>query len=287
MKVTDGMGAPTCGSVFAVGGREAREGTLVVLERFVALCGGPAARLVLILTASDEPEERIGRYDHAFRTLGVTDLSFFHPTTGTEAAGSDLLAALERADGVFFCGGSQLKLVSTLGGTLFEARLRTRHAQGLHIGGSSAGASAMSAVMITGGKSGSTARRGSVAMTPGFGFLSKIIVDQHFTERDRFGRLFAAVLCNPSMLGLGLDEDTAFAFDADHRLRVHGNGTLTIVDASSLEANGISAVPATAPAAFAGMRVHALTDGWTYDVAQRRVGQPPIVNRPPDSAGDR
>ena len=184
------------------------------------------------------------------------------------------MAAVDRADGVFFTGGNQLKLVYTIAGTPLESRLRERHRSGLHLGGTSAGASAMSAVMIARGTGRSAARLSSVRMSPGLGFLPQVIVDQHFRERDRFGRLLAAVLCNPSMLGLGLDEDTAFALDATDRLSVCGSGTLTIVDGSRLEATNIDNVPENAPAAFAGMRMHVLSDGWSYDLIQRRVYKP-------------
>jgi cyanophycinase len=101
------------------------------------------------------------------------------------------------------------------------------------------------------------------------------IIDQHFRERDRFGRLLAAVLCNPSMLGFGLDENTAFELDASDRLRVMGSGTLTIVDASDLEATNVDEVPDEAPAAFAGMRLHVLSQGWSFELADRRVERPP------------
>jgi cyanophycinase len=111
-------------------------------------------------------------------------------------------------------------------------------------------------------------------MSPGLGILPRIIVDQHFRERDRFGRLLAAVLCNPSMLGFGLDEDTAFVLDAADRVGVVGSRTLTIVDGSELEESNIDQVPDDEPAAFAGMRLHILSEGWSFDLSERRVEAP-------------
>lgn len=271
------------GAIFAIGGREERLGRLEVLSRFVACCGGPAARLLVLSTASRDPQQRIDEYELAFRSLGVADISCLHQEQREDASEPGLLAAVDRADGVFFTGGNQLKLVYTIAGTPLESRLRERHRSGLHLGGTSAGASAMSAVMIARGTGRSAARLSSVRMSPGLGFLPQVIVDQHFRERDRFGRLLAAVLCNPSMLGLGLDEDTAFALDATDRLSVCGSGTLTIVDGSRLEATNIDNVPENAPAAFAGMRMHVLSDGWSYDLIQRRVYKPvtPAVSSEP------
>ena len=172
---------------------------------------------------------------------------------------------------MFFTGGNQLKLVSTLAGTPLEALLRERHRCGLHLGGTSAGASALSSVMIARGRGGSAARLSSVRLSAGLGFLPGVIVDQHFRERDRFGRLFAAVVCNPSLLGFGLDEDTALVIDPSDRVSVLGDGTLTIVDGTYLEATDVDEMPDEEPVAFAGMRVHVLRQGWFYDLKKRSV----------------
>jgi cyanophycinase len=141
----------------------------------------------------------------------------------------------------------------------------------MHLGGTSAGAAALSTVMIARGAGQTAACLASVRMSPGLGFLRDIIVDQHFRERDRFGRLLAAVLCNPSMLGFGLDENTACVLDTTDSVSVCGSGTLTIFDAAGLEATNIDEIPDAAPAAFAGVHMHALTTGWTYDLKRRRV----------------
>lgn len=264
------------GSLFAIGGRETKQGEdLAVLGRFVSLCGSSAARIVVLSAASPDPRKRVIEYGAAFRSLGVSDLSFFYTSRRGEAADPAVLAAIDRADGVFLTGGNQLKLVTTLGGTALEARLRSRHLEGLHLGGTSAGASAMSAVMIARGNGRSAARLSSVRLSSGFGILPGVIVDQHFRERDRFGRLLAAVLCNPSMLGFGLDEDTAFVLDPNDQVSVLGSGTLTIVDGSELEQSNVDVVPEDSPAAFAGMRMHVLSAGWTFSLVDKRVGAPP------------
>ncbi len=259
----------TRGLIYAIGGRESAE----VLEPFVSHCGGPASRLIVLSTASDEPERKADQYRSSFRSLGVDNVSFLHPSSRADANASDLMDEVDRADAIFFTGGNQLKLVSTLGGTLLEAKLHQRHHAGLHLGGTSAGAAAMSAVMIARGRGRSMARLSSLRMSAGFGFLRNIIVDQHFRERDRYGRLLAAVLCNPSMLGFGLDENTAFAVDTDNQVTVYGKGALTIVDGLGLEATDVDEVPNDMPAGFTGMRMHSLTAGWTYDLNDRRGRQ--------------
>jgi cyanophycinase len=274
--------AATCGRIVAIGGAEIRSGDLDVLGHFVACCGGHGARVAVLTTASREPAERNRDYAAAFRALGVEEVAFFHQEHREEASDPALLAAVDAADGVFFTGGSQLKLVSTIAGTPLEARLRARYFAGMTLGGTSAGASALSTVMIARGEGRVAARLAAVRMSPGLGFVPQAIIDQHFRERDRLGRLIAAVLCNPGMLGLGLDEGAAFVLDPVGCLSVVGRGTLTVVDGSALEATNVAAVPDQAPAAYAGVRLHALCAGWSYDLATRRVDtRVPAIALPP------
>jgi cyanophycinase len=265
----------TSGSIFAIGGREDRVGAKDLLHRFVEICGAHEARIVVLSTASREPIERLAEYRAAFEAIGVAEVACFHQEERAEANDPKLLAAIDAADGIFMTGGNQLKLVTTLAGSDLEKRLRERHVSGLHLAGTSAGASALSAVMIARGKARSAARLSSLRMSPGLAILPGIIVDQHFRERDRIGRLIAAILCNPGMLGFGLDEDTAFELDAQNQVRVMGKGTLTIVDASRLAATDIGRIPEDSPAAFAGLQLHALSAGWTFDTVTRQVGPPP------------
>lgn len=270
------------GAIFAIGGREVRDANLDVLAHFVARCGGPGARIVVLSAAVRDPAALTAEYDAAFRALGAGEVTAFHQERRAEASDPAVLAAVDAADGVFFTGGHQLQLVSTLGGTPLAARLHARHQEGLHLAGTSAGASAMSTVMIARGAGRTTARLSAVRLAAGLGFLPEVIVDQHFRERDRFGRLFAAVLCNPAMLGFGLDENTAFVLDPGGVVSVCGSGTLTIVDGAGLEATNIAAIPDDAPAAFAGLRLHALGAGWTYDLSSRRVDWRIAAIAPPE-----
>lgn len=265
---------PRRGSLFAIGGREDRLGEMAVLERFAELCGGEAARLVVVSSASLDPEKKVAEYDRAFRSLGVEETIFLHPSNRAEADAPEHREAIERASGVFFVGGNQLKLVSELGGTRLIKHITQRFADGLHVGGTSAGASALGTVMIARGKARSAARLSTPRMSAGFGLCPGLILDQHFRERDRFGRLLAAVLCNPASLGVGLDEDTALLLEPGNRLEVFGRGSVTIVDGRRLEANEIAIAPEEAPAAFAGMRLHVLTEGWRYDPIDDRVTPP-------------
>jgi cyanophycinase len=262
------------GSLFVVGGAEDKHRGRLILNRFVETAGGTDARVIVVSTASTEPEQRLAEYEKAFRELGVRDLHLCFQQQRADAQDPELIAVLRRATGVYFTGGDQLRLTTTLGGTAIARTLHEAYRGGLHIGGTSAGASALSTVMIARGRGRSAPRLSSIRLSPGLGILRRVIVDQHFQERDRIGRLMAAVLRNPYMLGFGIDEDTAFIVDADSRVEVIGKGTLTIVDGDELLGSSIADAKEHEPLAFAGMKVHVLGPGWTFDIPTRRVGVP-------------
>jgi cyanophycinase len=262
------------GSLFLVGGKDGRNEDRILLDRFVELCGGSSARVLVITTATSEPERHNEEYTEAFSRSGARKASIFHPTQRADADRPALLSALDHATGVYFTGGGQSKLVTAISGSKFYLRLRERHREGLLVGGTSAGAAAMSAVMIVGGSGKRALRTASVELSTGFGLLPDVIIDQHFRQRRRMGRLFAAVARNPAMLGLGLDEATAAEIDAQ-RVTVLGAGTMTVVDGSELvEASLADAERRDTPLSFTGLRLHRLGQGWRYDLTTREVKAP-------------
>ena len=263
-----------CGALFVVGGAEDRSGARLILRHFAKAAGGTDARILVIATASTMPEEVMDVYRDAFGDLGIDHLDLAAPATRAEMDEAPLLAWLDEATGVYFTGGDQLRLVSILGGTEFADRLRQRYATGLALGGTSAGASAMSAVMIGRGRGKRTPRLSSVRLAPGLGVLPTVIVDQHFRERLRLGRLVTAVIQNPGLLGFGIDEDTAFTVDRDGDVSVLGKGTLTIVDGRHIEGSNVAEVRDHEPLAFAGIRLHTLAPGWGYNINSRAVRLP-------------
>ena len=264
----------TRGTLFLVGGKDGRNDDRVLIDRFVRICGGASARMLVITSASDDPRRHLREYTKALREAGARDVSIFHTPERAAADDPDLLSSLDRADGVYFSGGGQRRLVGAMGGTRFDERLRQRHREGLHVGGTSAGASAMSSVMIAGDGT-KPNHQFSVELSTGFGLLPEVIVDQHFQQRERCSRLIAAILRNPAMLGFGLDEGTAVAIDSRGRAEVLGKGALTIVDGAQLLGSRLNASnELDLPLAFTGMRLHVLTEGWSYDLAKRAAKSP-------------
>lgn len=272
------------GTLFVVGGAEDKERGKLILRRFLDAAGADDARILIVATASARPEKLLAAYESAFRELGASDIQVCYQEQRADAQDLALIAKLRRATGVYFTGGDQLKLVTTLGGTGFASALHDCYRSGLHIGGTSAGASAMSTVMIARGRGRSAPRLASVRLSPGLGILRRVIVDQHFQERDRIGRLMAAVLRNPYMLGFGIDEDTAFIVSPDGRVEVLGRGTLTIVDGAELIGSSIADMKENEPIAFAGMKVHVLGTGWEFQIGSRAITVP--HHHTPASASD-
>lgn len=260
-----------CGALFVVGGAEDRKGSKLILRQFAERAGGPEARILVVGTASSAPDVILAEYKSAFDELGVGHLDLTAPRTRAEVDDPKLVETLDRATGVYFTGGDQLRLVSTLGGTEFARRLRWRFTEGLHLGGSSAGASAMSSVMIGRGRGKRTPRLSSVRLAPGLGILPRVIVDQHFRERDRLGRLLTALSYNPSLIGLGLDEDTAAFFGPDGIFEVVGSGAVTVVDPSRLEHSSMDTARAGKPVTLIGVYLHVLAGGARYNTVTREA----------------
>jgi cyanophycinase len=266
------------GPLLLIGGAERRgAGGPAILRRFVELAGGPGARLAVVATASAEPGVLEDEYTAAFTGLGAGEVQGLRVDTRTRANDPQVAATLADATGVFFTGGDQLRITTVIGGTLADSTLQSMLAEGaVVLGGTSAGAAAMSATMIVGGDAPGVAAA-SVRTGPGLEFLPGVLIDMHFAERGRLNRLLSAVALYPHELGLGIDEDTAILVD-DDSFEVLGTGAVTVVDAGG--ATDIR-VPADGPIALSGAAIHVLPAGHVFELTGRR---PSPANGP---AGER
>jgi cyanophycinase len=181
---------------------------------------------------------------------------------------------LDRATGVFLTGGNQLRLSTILGGTLVAQGIRRLNAAGRPVAGTSAGASIMSEHMVAGGDSNVSPTEGSVSLAPGLGLTNAVIIDQHFTERNRLGRLLAASSYNPYLIGLGIDEDTAAFIGPDDVLEVVGSGTVTIVDAGDLTYSSMWLAGRGDALSLLGLKLDVMGEGCRYDLASRHAFPP-------------
>lgn len=262
--------------MIVIGGAEDKVRDRLILGRFVALAGGPDAAIVVISSASSLGAEAGERYRRVFGELGVQSVRPIHAVSRAQANDEASIHALRDATGIFLTGGNQLRLASTIGGTrLAEATLeRFRH--GAVVAGTSAGASAMSTHMIAFGASGATPKQRMAQLAAGLGVLPGVIVDQHFQQRNRLGRLLSLIAQNPSLLGLGIDEDTAGVVGPDHVLEVIGRGSVTIVDGAASETDAWD-IHGHRPIMISNVVLHSLPAGYRFDLRRRhRIATPAL-----------
>jgi cyanophycinase len=264
------------GSVIIIGGAEDKVRDRVILSRFVTLAGGADATIAVISTASSLGPEAGERYKAVFGELGVKRIRPIHAITRAQASDEATIRPIDDATGIFLTGGNQLRLSSTIGGTPLARTILDRFRHGAVVAGTSAGASAMSSHMIAFGASGATPKQRMAQIAAGLGVLPGVIVDQHFQQRNRLGRLLSLIAQNPSLLGLGVDEDTAGVVGPDHVMEVVGRGSITIVDGSGSETDAWE-VGGHRPIMISNVVLHSLPAGYRFDLESRtRVELPAL-----------
>jgi cyanophycinase len=263
------QGGPV-GPVMVIGGAEDKLGERVILSRFVQLAGGDKAQICVISTASSLGEAATDLYRHIFTRLGAAGVTGLRPETREEANDPGTVDALKKASGIFMTGGNQLRLSSVIGGTKLGGAILEAHGRGVVVAGTSAGASAVATHMMAFGSSGATPKNRMAHVSVGLGLLVNVVVDQHFEQRTRLGRLLAVVAQSPSLIGLGLDEDTAAIVDANDILEVIGRGAVTIIDGSDVITDAFQAT-GHKPMMVSNARLHSLPSGYRFDLRARRV----------------
>ena len=263
----------TRGYVIPIGGAEERTGSPKVLRRFVRLCGGRKARIVIIPTASNLPDTG-DKYIRIFNKIGVSDAVSLPINERAETERQDYLDHLEQATGIFITGGNQLRLSTILGGTEIAKKIRRLNACGVHVAGTSAGAAIMPEHMIAGGATGTVPSGDGVNLAPGLGLTNALLIDQHFSQRDRLGRLLTAISYNPFMIGIGLDEDTAIFIDPEHSFEVVGSGAVTIIDPVHLSYSSMSKASKNEALSMLDLKLHILSKGCTFDIEERKPYPP-------------
>lgn len=261
------------GFIVPIGGAEDKEGASSILRRFLDVSGGEGSRIVIIPTAS-QLEDTGRRYEKLFRKLGADEAKALPLASRDDATKREWLEYIEAANGIFVTGGNQLRLSTILGGTPVAQAIRRANARGVAVGGTSAGAAILSEHMIAYGTEGHAPRAGEVTLVPGFGLTNRIMIDQHFRQRDRLGRLLCALAYNPFAVGIGLDEDTAAFIDHERKITVVGTGAITIIDASELTHSSIAEAKEGHAVCMTNIRLHVLTEGGTFDLETRRATPP-------------
>lgn len=255
------------GILVIIGGHEDHDGDREILKEVARHV--PDAKLVLATVASHEPEGYLEKYRNSFSDLGVTEVSELYVDERQQATMEEKLKDLREANAVFFSGGDQLRITSLIGDTPIYELVHDIFDRGGVIAGTSAGASAMSETMLVRGSNQSSFRIGDLSMAPGLGLLPNVIIDQHFAERGRIGRLIGAVSQNPRVLGIGIDEDTAIVVQGS-QFRVIGSGAVYLVDAGAVSHSNIAEASADEALSIYDLTLHVLSSGDGFDLETRR-----------------
>lgn len=260
----------TPGPLVLIGGKEDKEGERGLLREFVRRAGGPRARILVVTYPSRDPTWVERSYRDSFGRIGVAEVRALHLADRRTADDPASVAALRSADGVYFTGGSQWTIVSLLKGSRFGDELHTRWREGLTVGGTSAGATMMPETMLSLGTSADCPRAADAELEPGLGFVRGVLVDSHFSQRGRLGRLLSALSEKPGHVGLGIDEDTGLVLKGD-AFEVIGQGAVTVLDGRSLRPPGRPSRKAGEPIAVEGVTLHVLPSGYRYDLKTHTV----------------
>lgn len=263
----------TSGQLVIIGGAEDKEGDCVILREFVRRAGGTKAYIVIMTAATELPREVGENYIKVFERLGAEDVRIIDTESREDAKSSTALEAINKATGVFFTGGDQARITGILKDTEIDTAIRKRFSEGLVIGGTSAGAAVMPDVMIVEGDSETNPRMEIVELGPGMGFLPGVVIDQHFSQRGRLGRLISALAQQPAVLGFGIDENTAMIV-ANDTFEVIGEGVITVVDDSMITHTNVDEILKDEALAVCGAKLHILPQGYKFDLKNRK----PIVN---------
>jgi cyanophycinase len=257
------------GKLLIIGGAEDKEGDCKILREFLRCAGGTKAHIVIMTAATSLPGEVGDNYIRVFERLGAEDVRVLDTQTPEDANNPEYLEAIEQASGIFFTGGDQARIISCLKDTKLDAAMHKRYSEGIIIGGTSAGAAMMPDMMIIEGDSETNPRVDVVAMGPGMGFLPDVVIDQHFAQRGRLGRLVTALLLQPAVLGFGIDENTAILVSGDE-LEVIGENAVTVIDESEKLHDNIDGRLKDEGLAICGAKLHILPHGYRFNLKTRQ-----------------
>lgn len=254
------------GNLIIIGGAEDKNGKKEILKKVCESIDKEKDQLLIATIATEYPEEVAKKYTEVFSSLGVKNIEILDINNRSEAFEDNNIELVSRAKAIFFTGGDQLRITSLLGGTPVYRRILDAYNNGTHIVGTSAGASVMSNTMIVEGKDEDDPRKCTLKMSPGLGLVDNIIIDQHFVQRGRIGRLLTGVAQNPQVLGIGIDENTAIILRKDGIIKVLGSGAVYFIDGSEISYSNISEQNSDEVLSIFNVRIHVLKDGDRYNL---------------------
>lgn len=258
------------GHLIIIGGAEDKSSGSEILKQAPRMME-PDDLLTIITTATEYPVEVGREYRDVFSSLGARHIEILNIESREDANSRSICDTIYDSKGVFFTGGDQLRITSILGGTAANEELKKLFLEGGFIMGTSAGASAMSSTMIVQGNDNEPAKKCTLKMAPGLGLIHNCIIDQHFDQRGRFGRLLCGIAENPDVLGIGIDEDTAVKVYPDGHFEVIGANAVTVIDGSSIQSSNVAELSPDELLAITGVTVHTLPAGYGFDMRAKEV----------------
>ncbi|OEH86402.1 cyanophycinase [Desulfuribacillus stibiiarsenatis] len=259
------------GTLMIIGGAEDKTDEMRILKKFVRLLPSDDSKLLVLTTATKLPDSVGEEYRKVFDGLHMTNIDILNIDSRDDANDDEIVEKIRGAEGIFFTGGDQLRITSIIGGSKAYEAMVECYLNGGVIAGTSAGASVMSNIMIVEGESNEPARKCTLKVAPGFNLLKNSIIDQHFAQRGRIGRLFCGVAANPDILGIGIDEDTSIIVYPDDTFEVYGTNSITIADGKSIQDSNVSELEPDEILAITNITVHVLPDGYCFDLKNREV----------------
>lgn len=256
------------GTLIIIGGSEDKKDEMEILKEVARRA--LKSKMVIVTIASNHPQEVWTDYRKIFNRLGVTEISHFSISEHHEARDPENIKIFDDAHTVFFSGGDQLKVTSKIGGTPVMEKIKDIYRKGGVVAGTSAGAAIMGEMMLVGSSGEEIHKVGDWHMAPGLGFVDDMIVDQHFAQRGRIGRLLGAVAQNPGILGIGIDEDTAIVVK-DDSFRVIGANAAYVIDGRFVTSTNVSEAAAKETMSVHGIQIHILANKETFILSTREI----------------
>lgn len=257
------------GNLIIIGGAEDKDGDREILRKLTDYLDKENGTLLIATIATENPEKSYSKYNSVFSKLGVKNIKSLDVNSRREAFDIENTKLVKEADLLFFTGGDQLRITSILGGTpIYDALKELCNSGGL-IAGTSAGASVMSDTMIVTGEDDESPRKCTLKMSPGLGLVRNIIIDQHFAQRGRIGRLLTGIAQNPEVLGIGIDEDTAIIVSDKGIAEVVGSGAVYFIDGSSIVYSNVSEQYAEDVLSMFNVKLHVLKEGNRFNLIKK------------------
>jgi cyanophycinase len=257
------------GNLIIIGGAEDKEGKKKILGKVCDFINKEKDTILVATVATEYPKDAAVKYNKAFKELGVNHISILDISKREDAFNEKNIELIKKASLIFFTGGDQLRITSLLGGSTIYDELKESAKRGTYIVGTSAGASVMSDTMIIEGNDEDAPKKCTLKMSPGLGLIENAIIDQHFDQRGRIGRLLTGIAQNPQVLGIGIDENTAIIANKDGVIEVIGEGAVYFIDGSKISYTNVSEQYSDEVLSIYDVRLHVLKEGNKFSLIRK------------------